>query len=165
METEGFLPVCRQVNDYGLIGLGCQHFAGVVDAIDGIARSADGRVKIEFALVIGIHGLVGKFKVKISERLIGHLSERDTHKMLHGQIMGLLLFAIKKQLPDIIEIINRSGVFISMGFTLPEGFFVELDTFVGHSSENHGTEATVADGKGFVPGFGRLIVEQSIVGC
>ena len=50
---------------------------------------------------------------------------------------------------------------VVVGFAGPDGMLVELDALVGGAAEDHGAHAAVADGQGFGPESGGLVVPES----
>ena len=77
-----------------------------------------------------------------------------------GEVLGFLLFSVEEELADFRQEFHRALVGVGVGLAGPDGVFVELDALVGDAAEDHGAEVAVADGQGFAPIGGGLVIPQ-----
>lgn len=113
-------------------------------------------------------------EVEVGEALILLLLDGVAHEVSAEQFVGFEVLSFKDQAldfgEDIVAAFDDGGV----GAAGPVGVFVELESLFVDTAEDHGAEASVADGEGFVPftgggvepdGVGRISVFFGGCGC
>ena len=117
-------------DDDGVGGVAGEDFAAVLDAARGERGGGDAGIEIERSPVRdGIPG--GRdVDVEIAERLVGVLTNRLAHELLHGEILGFFLLARPEQFADLGEVAAGAFVGVVVGLAGPDGVFVELDALV-----------------------------------
>ena len=158
-DAEGQLlrPVGGQAHDDDLVGVAGEHLPGEGRAVHHVGDPAQSPADVEVPLVIGEPLVPGKVDGQVPEGLIRHLAQRNAHEAVHGQRFRLPGLAGEQELPDPPEVFRCARMGVVVRPARPERLFVELDALAGHSAEDHGAEAPVAHGQGFVPGPGRPV--------
>ena len=143
-----------------LVGVAGQGFPDEGDAVVFVLHGDDGGVEIEFTAVVGCLFVAGEVEEEVAEGLVGDLAKGDAHELVHGEFLGLSLLAFEEKAADFGEVVGCTGVGVVAWSACPEGVFVELDAVVSGTTEDHGAEATVADGECFHPVAGRFVVPE-----
>ena len=125
-----------------------------------ILHGHDGRVEIQLAAVVGHLLVAGEFEEQVAKGLVGDLAEGHAHELVHGELLSLALFSFEQKSPNLRQVSGGARVGVVAWTAGPECVFVELDAVVGSATEDHATEAAIADGKGCHPVVGRFVVPE-----
>ena len=98
---------------------------------------------------------------EIAEWLIGFLPDGIAQKIAAGNGNGLLDIALKEKFSDFGQMIMRTCTVVIVRKTFPERVFVELNPFIKHAAENHGTYPAVADRQSVRPFFSWFGIPQA----
>ena len=160
-----FLAGCQADGDDLVAAQGSDGLALVLYTVYLVAHHAPGIVQVEPALIGGIVGMTGHGDIQVAEGLIGHahvLARTDGHHLLVGQLLRLLVLALKDELAHLGQGLLGMGVHHLVGLSGPDGLFVQLDVLDGRSAEHHAAHDTVAHRQGLCPRHGRPVVPQPI---
>ena len=104
--------------------------------------------------------LLRKAEVQVAERLVGHAMVGIALDVLCGHVLCFFITSLPHQLPHAGQVFQRLGIGIVVGPASPNSLFVELESLIGHTPEDHGTQAAIADGQCLVPVSGGLRIPQ-----
>ena len=88
---------------------------------------------------------------QLAERLIGIDGFRHAEHRLPGEVPRRFGFTGKEQAADFGKRGESLGIVGILRISVPQGVLIQLQAFVGDTTEHHGPEAAVADGQRLVP--------------
>ncbi|MBA7640587.1 hypothetical protein ES703_48257 [subsurface metagenome] len=145
--SERQLPgfVAAQANNNHLVRETGEDFAGESCLADAVANCCQPGVDVQLPAIIDRLVMGRKVQMQIAERLIFFLPKRHTHHLFHRQLFSLALFALKQQLADGGQILDRSVVLIFVWLASPQRIIIELQLFVLCAAEDHSSKTSVSD--------------------
>ena len=165
----GGLHAGAEGNLAGLAGLETHHddvvritgedLAGVVHAVEGVARAGGGGVEIELPPV-RLGRAVGETQIQAADGLVRHLALGNSDQLFIDELFGLAPLVLEDETAHFGQGAERGGVDGVVGTAGPEGILVQLQTLVFQAAEDHGAEAAVAHGNGLGPLLGRLGIPE-----
>ena len=105
--------------------------------------------------------LMGITENQITHRLIHHAMGSEVTvgcDVVHGEILGTGIVTLADGLADGRQDSQCLGIVVVVGGTAPEGIFIQLDGVTLHTTIDHGSQSAIAQGQGFHPVVGRLVV-------
>jgi len=106
----------------------------------------------------------GELDIEIAEWLVGRLPVGNPHHLLLFQYLCFFDLALEKQAANLRKCCERFGIDTVTFLAVPDGVFIERDSFFGDSTEDHSPQAAVANGERIAPTRGRVPVPEHWVG-
>ena len=127
-----------------VIGKRGDDLALIGDAMGSPTGKTTGRIQTQFTIILGIAVHTGSRDIDISERLVRHSEVGIRHDFLGTHILCLTVFALPNEVLHDWKSCLGMRVRILVRLSCPDGFLVQLQTFGGWDTIDHGTQPSIA---------------------
>ena len=157
------LLACSEVYGYYVSVERRNVFSLICYAVACVSRYGAGRVKAQFAVVVGVFAVAREVDIQVAKRLIRHTAVGVCLHVCRGQVLRLLVFAFPHQLSHLRQILLCLRVGVVVGPSCPYCLLVELQTLRARRAVYHGAQAAVAYRQSLCPCVCRSVIPQHML--